>query len=141
MTGVQTCALPIYNLLLYRHEDSVLGLLINFEYSEELDVVDVVDGHEEHVIEDCDASMNKAADLWEPEAINEAADLEESEAINEAADLEECEAINKAADLKEREAINEAADLEEREASIDETEIDGIRTVCSHSKNVQFERW
>ena len=57
-------------------------------------MVDVVDGHEEHAIEDCDTSMNKAADLWEPEAINEAADLEELEAINEAADLEEREAIN-----------------------------------------------
>ena len=81
--GILHRDISLNNILLYRLKDdeSGDGLLIDFDYSEELDILDS-DG--EHAMGECEATIDEAADVEESET-DEAADMEESEASIDAA--------------------------------------------------------
>jgi hypothetical protein len=84
--GILHRDISLNNILLYRLKDdeSGDGLLIDFDYSEELDILDS-DG--EHAMGECEATIDEAADVEESEArTDEAADMEESEAAGSGID-------------------------------------------------------
>jgi hypothetical protein len=73
--GILHRDISLNNILLYRakEDETADGLLIDFDYSEELDILDsesdTLDAHDgEHAIEECEDRVDEAADVEECEA-------------------------------------------------------------------------
>ena len=65
--GILHRDISLNNLLLYRpkEDEAADGLLIDFDYSEELELLDA---NEEHAKEECEVRINEAADAAKPQA-------------------------------------------------------------------------